>query len=405
MPLAPLYNVAATTKTNGGVIAAMRLTLDDIWSDPQAGALPDEVMYRGRRRYRIAMVGAIGVSYAIDAVCLLFFWWAGKVSLAVALAYAGAGLTHVAVFSALHWSGISDRSPNPHLSVWQMGFAIAVELTAMAYAPQIKAFFLAIIFIIFSFGVMRLSMRVALALWLLTCVAIGVVLATFPAAVSTASVAPATALEAAAISLSFGLILLRCVLLTYYATALRARMMRQTANLADQVRAVQELATHDRLTGALNRHAALPLLEDQVQMAQRKKTASAVAMIDIDHFKAINDRHGHLAGDAILRQVVTTIEACVRPTDKLARYGGDEFLLLMPATALIDARHVVERLREAVARIDWQGSAPGLQVSISIGVTEVAAKDSAERALARADAALYDAKRGGRDAIVVAEAA
>lgn len=375
----------------------MRRTLDDIWSDPEAGQLTDEIMVRGRRRYRAAVVGAVGVSYAIDVVCLAFFWWAGQVPPAVVLGYACAGLGHVVIFSTLHLSGLSDRSRAPHLTVWQMGFTIVVQLTAIAYAPQIKAFFLAVIFIIFSFGVMRLSMRATLLVWFLTCVAIGAVLAVFPAAVVTPSLAPGTPLEVAAVSVSFGLVLLRCVLITYYATSLRARMMRQTANLADQVQAVQELATHDRLTGALNRHAVSSILEDQIHLAKRKSAESAVAMIDVDQFKALNDRFGHLIGDAVLRQVVATFETCLRPTDKLARYGGDEFLLLMPYTSLTAARSVVERLRIAVAEFDWRTTAAGLKVSVSIGVTNVTAEDAVDGALTRADECLYQAKHAGRN--------
>ena len=199
------------------------------------------------------------------------------------------------------------------------------------------------------------------------------------------------------VGLGFALILLRCLLLNYFATVLRMRVMSRAEDLEERVEAVQEIATHDALTGALNRRAMLPLLADQIQLMKRKNTPSVVVMVDIDHFKRVNDNYGHPAGDAVLRQIVNTIDAGIRPTDKLSRFGGEEFLLLMPATVLDEGVDVVERLRRAVEGLEWKSIAPGLKLTISAGLTDIGDKDTVDSVLKRVDIYLYEAKSSGRN--------
>jgi diguanylate cyclase (GGDEF)-like protein len=125
-------------------------------------------------------------------------------------------------------------------------------------------------------------------------------------------------------------------------------------------------------------------------------------MIDLDWFKSINDRFGHLVGDKVLRRVVERIRECSRDGDAIGRYGGEEFVLLMQGADQNGGTRLVERIRVAVSAADCSDIAPGLKVSVSCGLAGVRANDTVDAVLARADAALYEAKRGGRNQLRVA---
>ena len=178
---------------------------------------------------------------------------------------------------------------------------------------------------------------------------------------------------------------------------LESRVQQRTAELEDANRRLDALSRTDVLTGLANRRSFVEAA------GQRLATqANALLMIDIDHFKAINDRHGHAAGDAALRSVADALQGTLREHDLLARWGGEEFIALLDADG---AQPVAERLREAVAAIRFRfgETSPALRVSIGLSIT--ATGEALESAASRADAALYDAKRSGRDRVVAAAAA
>ena len=165
----------------------------------------------------------------------------------------------------------------------------------------------------------------------------------------------------------------------------------------------EHLATHDSLTGALARRAWLELAAAEMQRWQRYQQPFAIGMLDVDHFKQINDTHGHPIGDAVLRDLASQVRAALRSADRLGRYGGEEFVVLMPGTDLAAAQVVAERVAATVRSAVPQAQAP--QCTVSIGVAAVQAGDATfELLLARADAALYQAKSSGRDRVVVAPA-
>ena len=157
--------------------------------------------------------------------------------------------------------------------------------------------------------------------------------------------------------------------------------------------ALQELATRDSLTGLVNRRAFFERTDSARALAARMQTPVTLMMLDIDHFKRINDRHGHAAGDRALIVFAESALSVLREHDILARMGGEEFALLLPGTGLAGAVQAAERLRGAV------GAAPGLPMTVSIGVVELDADEDINAALARADHALYEAKRAGRNRV------
>ncbi len=361
----------------------------------------EELVNQGRR-YRVAMVLAIGASYGIDVVVLSLYCLVQRFGPEVPAAYGLAGMVHVAFFATLHASGASDRTRDPHLTLGQMVFGLAIQLGALAFVPAIRAYFLGVIFIVFSFASLRLSLRKLLALWLGACVGIGAVFLAFPAGSIVPVVGSATPGDALIAGGSYASVLLRCLLLNHYATTLRQLFAKRTTDLSAQVREERARAERDGLTGALNRRGVLPLLEAQASLAYRHGAPCAIAMLDVDHFKAINDRFGHLAGDDVLRVIVRTVVAGLRPADRVARYGGEEFLLLMPSTTAQEGALVVERLRADLSRQAWPAPLSTLRLTVSAGLAQLRAGESALEAIERADKALYAAKEAGRDRLVLA---
>ncbi|MBL8340961.1 MAG: GGDEF domain-containing protein [Rubrivivax sp.] len=161
-------------------------------------------------------------------------------------------------------------------------------------------------------------------------------------------------------------------------------------------------ATTDELTGVLTRRALRELAPALVDTEQARGRCVAVLMLDLDHFKAVNDLAGHAAGDQALRLAAATLQSQLRPDTLLARYGGEEFVAVMPVPDLPAARRASERLRLAVEQADWR-SIPGLGrgLTVSIGVALAGPAEALDAVMARADEALYRAKREGRNQVQV----
>ncbi len=164
----------------------------------------------------------------------------------------------------------------------------------------------------------------------------------------------------------------------------------------DMLRAELELlATRDSLTNALTRRHWATLFESELERAKRSGRSTAVMALDLDHFKAVNDTHGHQAGDKVLVAFVAHINRYLRQNDRLARFGGEEFILLLPETSLEQAQNVAERIRAGLA-----GSTEKPSCTVSIGVTATRdGHETMDAVLARADAAMYRAKDGGRNRV------
>lgn len=171
------------------------------------------------------------------------------------------------------------------------------------------------------------------------------------------------------------------------------------------VQRLRDLTLHDPLTGLLNRRALDAELVREWQRLQRDGEAFALLALDLDHFKHVNDRFGHLAGDEVLAETAARLQVAVRGFDLVARTGGEEFVVLMPRMDADGARAAAERLRLAVSATPYRLGSGDLPVSVSVGVAWVArAQGDPRAALQRADRALYQAKAEGRDRIVMAPA-
>jgi diguanylate cyclase (GGDEF)-like protein len=188
------------------------------------------------------------------------------------------------------------------------------------------------------------------------------------------------------------------IVLAFHATLIAVVVGRLLADLRHR-------SKHDGLTGLLNRRAIEEGIEAQIRRSLRSGEAFSVLMLDLDHFKSVNDRFGHAVGDQALKHVAAVLKAGVRGVDDIGRIGGEEFVALMPGASLEAAGPVAERLRAQLAAQPVPLDASSVPVTISIGIAQWSGKaEDMSRLLVRADTALYRAKQQGRDRVIAANA-
>ena len=186
---------------------------------------------------------------------------------------------------------------------------------------------------------------------------------------------------------------------------LRARVQvgRRFVELHDELletqRALEYQARTDALTKMMNRRAILGRLRDQMAAIGSDGSPLSVAILDIDHFKRVNDNHGHIAGDAVLCEVARRAEAGVRPGDMLGRFGGEEFLVLMPGATALEAHTILEGVRKIIEGTPVWYDDRAVSVTASLGATSAAPGEAVDEILVRADKALYRAKGSGRNRV------
>jgi diguanylate cyclase (GGDEF)-like protein len=187
----------------------------------------------------------------------------------------------------------------------------------------------------------------------------------------------------------------------------RLNTARRILELQEQLLATQRLlheqATRDSLTGLWNRAMILESLDRELTRSRRENQPLAVIMADIDHFKHINDMHGHLVGDRVLRQTAHRLMTMLRPYDTVGRYGGEEFLVVLPGCAASAAMTLAERLRQSMEAEPIADNNQTFRVTLSLGVSVWDGQITAQELLHSADSALYEAKRGGRNRVMSAE--
>jgi two-component system, cell cycle response regulator len=183
-----------------------------------------------------------------------------------------------------------------------------------------------------------------------------------------------------------------------------ARIVQLQQELVAAREELREKAMHDPLTGLLTRGAFFEICEVEFARAKRKGTALSLVMADIDHFKSINDRFGHVAGDDVLREVARRLQSTFRVEDAVGRYGGEEFVALAVGCSGPDAIRLADRFRQTVARDPFPIGSAWIDVTTSVGVAAGTASDGAQILLKAADDALYRAKAGGRNMVVASAA-
>ncbi|HLZ05533.1 MAG TPA: GGDEF domain-containing protein [Bradyrhizobium sp.] len=349
---------------------------------------------RVRQRRQMHLVQAF--SYSLGTLDLLLYSYAGTVSISVPSVFWVSGLVLIGFFAVLSDIGFNDRFEDHYLTVFQVSGHLALQLGFLVAVPKIGFAFISVLFLVFAFGALRMTSRQAAITWtLLTAGLIAIFLfSDLPIGMPLTN-----KIERLAALLCVVLVIGQCAFLGLFGSTLRKTLYRRSVELKEAYRRIEELAELDELTGSFNRRSIMRILEEELVRTQRSDAPCSIALIDLDFFKRINDAYGHPTGDEVLRTFAITTFANIRTIDRFGRYGGEEFLLVLPDTSEDAAFRMLDRLRAIIAELDWSAFSPGMRVTISAGVATLRGGETSDNFLARADSALYASKARGRNRI------
>ncbi len=295
--------------------------------------------------------------------------------------------TLVALFYLMVRTGLNRRFRDPSLATEQTAAAILFLAYVMYHAAPVREALTLFYLVVMLFGAQRLSAARLAALSALALVAHGTVL-------HLSYLRDQYSMDVEAALTQFAVLMIALpwfAAMGGYVNRLRARLAESNRSLEQAMHGMRELAVRDELTGAYNRRFLMETMAREHARAGRLGGSFAVCLIDVDHFKTVNDTLGHPAGDEVLKVVAAVAARGLRATDVFGRFGGEEFLVVLPDTDRAGALLAAERIRAAVAA--------ETQVTVTIGVAE-SAKDDVAAVLARADKALYRGKAAGRNRVV-----
>ena len=361
-----------------------------------AGTKPTAKALLRRAQQRRQIQGMIGVSYVVDAAVLLLYAYAGTIPLMIGPAFAACGLTLIACSIMLSELGFNERFRDHYLVAPQSAANMMIMLGFTWIAPEVGVMFLCTLFVVFSFSSLRSTPRQTMMIW--TAMALGMsvlfLLTDKPIAMPHGSY-----LERVATMLVFILTIGRCMFVGMFSSSMQQSLYQSGQKLKEAYKRIEELAELDELTGSFNRRCIMRMLDEEIARAGRSASPCSIALIDLDWFKRINDAYGHPTGDEVLRTFAITMFANIRGVDRFGRYGGEEFLLVLPDMAAEKAVRALDRLRAIIGDLDWSAFSPGMKVTMSAGVATLNRNETSDLFLARADSALYAAKARGRNRI------
>lgn len=358
-----------------------------------ADTSPDQL----RRRKMVELSAA---NFGLVSALLLMYAAIGSVPWAGPLGYLAVSMAGSACFWWMVRSGRNLRLPDPNMFALQMGFAAIVLFGSFFAMPQLVGAHLCNLFVTAIFGAVQFTPKQFRMATLVGSLSTALVL--WPN-IDRLSLPGQHPLELALLWVYVTLSLVRFGVIATHVGALRGKLREKNQALEVSLAQITHLAEHDALTGALSRRCFVERAQRAIARCELEPaTPLSVALLDLDHFKAVNDRHGHLVGDAVLQRFAALAGECLRRDDGLGRWGGEEFVLLLPGTDERGASLLLERIHAALAAHGWSQVSPGLAVSTSAGISQWQPGDSLDALLQRADRALYRAKANGRSCTVVA---
>ena len=352
-----------------------------------------------RHRERLWTHWMICASYAVDVLLIGLFFLVGTVPWTAPAFWLLMALVSATTGYMLIHSPLKKHTENYVLTLWQLGINVGIQLIGLAAFPQLAFFFLISLFTIFSWAALNMRWQAFLVSWLLVCIAVGLVLTGVGERIN---LPHASSAEVSVVWLSIMLTLIRSSYASLFISQIRTKLLERSKLLAQSVDRIAILASTDEMTGTLNRRSIWALLEEQIKTLEETPYSLSITLVDFDHFKLVNDQFGHMVGDTVLRTFGAIIRETLRANDRLGRYGGEEFLLVLPRTSAEQAFDIMERLRLRVENFDWQSIKPGLKVTVSAGIATYQKGETATELLKRVDQALYKAKETGRNRSAIA---
>jgi len=339
------------------------------------------------------LMSAIAYVISFSLVCLSY--WLGVMESWVIVFCAIAASMVFTIFYVWMRSGLNLKRADPSLTIIQMVVATIVVMFLMYTANHIRGPFLIIYLIVFLFGIFRLNTRQFLSLTIFVLFTYGLVIYVLmeyqPQKINL--------YEEMLQWMALASLLPFFAFLGGHISSLRQKLRNSHTELEEAMEKIQEMAIRDELTGLYNRRHVMELLDYEKNRSSRGDGIFCLAMLDIDHFKNVNDMYGHLAGDTVLRAVATMIKKTLRNTEFCGRYGGEEFLIILTQTNIKGALIFAERVRANIENILFPDLGPDFKVTVTIGLSEYRIREAVEKIISRADEALYRAKKGGRNRV------
>ena len=327
-----------------------------------------------------------------------YAYHAGYIELGDALVLSSVCLTNVVFWYVVLRSGVNLRFKEPALTLPQILSSLTIIIGAYSTTGPVHGSTLMLLALVLVFGIFNLKARGATIAGVYTVVVIGIAMSI---KVQTDPVHYPFKLEFAHFWMTVAIVPTISSLAVQLSN-MREKLKAQKNELGEALMRIQVLATRDELTGLFNRRHMLDVLgQHQKRLERSGHHHFCLAILDIDHFKRVNDTYGHGVGDEVLRRFAEEAQTVLRDTDVLARWGGEEFLLLLNDTSPALANTGLERMRNHLASIQFSTSQPTLRPTFSAGLTGYGDNERLDVCIERADKALYQAKRDGRNRTVI----
>ncbi len=363
-----------------------------------------------QQRLRLRRLGLSLSSYMLFAVVSIYLLESDQLALS-RLQYLGVVVVTLfanLIFATLILTGRNLRFEDPSLTRGQIFFGLLFYFFMFWACQTIFSqdfYFFAFLQVLF-FAAFRLDVKENVALALPVFVAIVAV------TIIKREVVDETLFAASARGALYAALFGWTIFFVGFVSRLRRHLAESNHELRKAMRRIEEIAIRDDLTGAYNRRFITTVVEREAERARRTETPFSICMLDVDHFKQVNDQYGHPIGDSVLCEVVERINGSIRETDQIGhasdlnmvgRFGGEEFFLVLPVTPLEGARICAERVRDAMRSKAFETGSGEMSVTISGGIAEYQVGEDVEALIKRVDLALYKAKENGRDRIEAAD--
>ena len=363
--------------------------------------LKDVVLSTDPRRRTLVGMALLALALMMSSAgVMLLVASAGSAVNAVAVEWwAAISVGGLLVMTAFIRSGKTAPLNDPSLTIPQMVWTITSGAVAYVLAGDARGVVPSVLAMILFFGTFGLTVAEVMGIGVYALLAFACAIG-----VSSRFSANASGYLDTAYALMVLIVLGGCLALNLRIQRIRTRLREKRTALAQALAVNRELATRDELTALPNRRAMLEMMDMEHRRSLRSGRPMLLAQLDIDHFKRVNDTHGHATGDRALQAFAGIVRASVRDTDVLARWGGEEFVLMLSDTRPEDARELLERVRLAVEAMAIPHATGTLRMTVSAGLALHLPGDTVTFTLERADQALYTAKSLGRNRVMVAPA-